>query len=557
MELSIIYIIYLILSCIVVGIMVGSETMFFAQQNSYRVKSIFNLLFDKLKENILNAFMCVIIMVCMLILNIDCIYFIVPYLVVEVCLWLWAGNQFEYISKLKFTKRIIRQFVFYIILVIIFSILIIKINFYYLSICFPLMFFVFYILYFVDLIMLSPVEKLIGRYYFKKAKEKLSKNTKLIKIGITGSYGKTSTKEILYSILSNEFYVLATPKSFNTPFGISKTINEELKNSHEIFICEMGAKKQGEINELCKLVNVDCGIVTSVGRQHLETFGSVEGVYKTKKELPDFLYQKFCVFNLMNNYVANMFREYLYTKIGVFILPKRLGSIKINFKINLQKIILNKKHYHKAYKYYEFVKGNNVYAKKLKITSLNSKFQIWRGYEFICEVESELIGLHNVINILLATAMALMLGVNYKSIMLGVKNIVNIKARFEKTLNANGATIINNGYNSNLDSAVYSLKAMNLFDNKNKLVVTPGLIECKDMYEDNYKFGKLVGKYATEVIVVKKTNREAIVEGLKSIGFNKSKIYLVEDFDGVKKVLENVTKDYVVLIENDLPENYK
>ena len=557
MEFNVIYIVYLILACLLIGVMVGSEIMFFVQQNSYRLKSICVLLFDKIKDNMLNVFMCAIIIVCMLFLDINYIYFALPYLIIEICLWLWAGNQFEYIVKLKYTKRIIRQLILYIILVTLVSILLIIIDFYYLVICFPLMFFIYYVVYFIDLVLLYPIEKLIGRYYLKKAKDKLSKNTKLIKIGITGSYGKTSTKEILYSILSNEFYVLATPKSFNTPFGISKTINDMLRNSHEIFICEMGAKRQGEINELCRLVNVDCGIVTSVGRQHLETFGTVEGVYKTKKELPDFLYQKFCVFNLMNNYVANMYREYLYTKVGVFVLPKRLGSIKINSKINVKKNVINKVHSCKSYKFYEFVKENNIYAKNLKITSLNSKFEIWKGNDYICKVESELIGLHNVINILLATAMALMLGVNSKSIMLGVKNIKNIKARFEKSINSNGATIINNGYNSNLDSAMYSLKAMNLFDNKNKLVVTPGLIECKDMYEDNYKFGKLVGKYATEVIVVKKTNREAIVEGLNSIGFNKSKIYLVDDFDGVKNVLEKVTKDYVVLIENDLPENYK
>ena len=157
---------------------------------------------------------------------------------------------------------------------------------------FPLVYFLSYIIILLTLITLYPVEKLIGRYYIKKAKNKLSGFKKLIKIGITGSFGKTSTKEILTTILKEHYNVLATPKSFNTPFGITKTINNSLNNLHEVFVCEMGAKAKGEIKYLCDLTGVNYGIVTSVGRQHTNTFGSIEGVYKTKKELPDYLYNK-------------------------------------------------------------------------------------------------------------------------------------------------------------------------------------------------------------------------------------------------------------------------
>lgn len=539
--------------------MIGSSMMFYVQQSGYKISSVYKHLLIMLRENILNIFMLILIIVCMIELKLNWVYFAIPYLLIEVCLWLWAGNQFEFISKINYTKRMQRQIIFYLVLIVIFTILLLKIDYYYLAIGLPIVYIFYYVIYSLVLIILLPVEKLIGLHFIISAKKKLSSNPKLIKIGITGSYGKTSTKEILYSILSKEYFVLATPKSYNTPFGISKTINQELRNSHEIFVCEMGAKKRGEINELCKLVNVDCGIVTAVGRQHLETFGSIEGVYKTKKELPDYLYQKLCVFNLMNYYVASMYKDYLYSKIGVFLLIKRLGVINVKPKVNLKnKIKLKPKTIDLIkLKFYEFVKENNVYAKNIKITSVCSEFEIWKDKRFICTAETELIGIHNIINILLSVAMALNFGVSSKSIKQGIKSIKNIKARFEKIYNQNGAVIINNGYNSNLDSAVYSLKALSLFDNKNKLVVTPGLIECKDMYEDNYKFGKLVGKYATEVIVVKRTNRDAIIEGLNSIKFNKSKIYVVDDFESAKRVLQRLTKDYVVLIENDLPENYK
>lgn len=544
-----------ILSFLIIGIMLGSELMYFVQLDGYNVKSIYKNSIVKIKDNILNIFMCAIIIFCMLILDLQNIYFCIVYLLVETSLWLWAGNQFEYINKIKNTKRLIRQCVLYVVLCLLMSILFLEINAYYLTIFLPLIFFLQYIIFNLVLIILYPIEKIIGAKFIKSAKKKLADNNKLIKIGITGSFGKTSTKEILNSILSCEYYTLSTPKSFNTPFGISKTINESLLNSHEIFICEMGAKRKGEITELCKMVSIDCGIVTAVGRQHLETFGSLENVYKTKKELPDYLYQKFCVFNLMNDFVMQMYKEYLYLKSGVFTLQKR-NYLNVHKSFKTSKSFKCSKN--KNLKIlFEFPKNNNVYAKNIVSSSDFSTFEIWKDKNFICDVKTELIGIHNIINILLASAMALTIGISPKSIVRGVGNIKNIKARFEKNKNTNGAIIINNGYNSNLDSAPYTLKALNLFDAKHKLVVTPGLVECKNAFDDNYKFGKLLAKYCTEVIIVKKINRNAIKKGLISSGFDEKKIHIVDSFTEVRGVLEKATEDYVILIENDLPDNYK
>ncbi len=168
-----------------------------------------------------------------------------------------------------------------------------------------------------------------------------------------------------------------------------------------------------------------------------------------------------------------------------------------------------------------------------------------------------LLGVHNVINILLASALAIVLNLSSSNIARGVKNLKSINARLEKKQNENGAIIINNGYNSNIDSAPYALSVLKLFDVKNKVVVTPGLIECKDDYKCNYEFGKLIAKHATEVIVVKKKNRQAIVDGLKSQKFPSQRIHTVDSFESVKEVLSKSTKDYVFLIENDLPDNFR
>ncbi len=536
--------------------MLTSETLFFLQNDSYRFVSIYRFFLQKLKENFLNILMVFLIVACMLYLDFQSIYFCLVYLICQLCLWIWAGNRFEYLSKIKYTKRMVRIISLDVVLLIVLGVLLVCFDSYLITILFPLIFFLQYIIVLLSIVFLMPIEKLIGKYYLSKAKKKLLENNKMIKIGITGSFGKTSTKEILSSILSCQYFTLSTPKSYNTPFGISKTINERLKNSHEIFVCEMGAKKSGEIMELCRLVGVDMGIVTAVGSQHLETFGSIENVYKTKKELADYLFNKFCVFNLMNNYVARMYQEFLHSKIGVFVLQKRLGKKSCTKRLfkKLKFIKYNDECLSK--RFFEYVKCSNVYAKNLELTTEYSSFDIYYDGKFLTSVKSSLVGFHNVINILLATSMAIHLNVSAKNITLGISNIKKIESRFQKNFNSNGAVIINNGYNSNLDSVVYSLKALNLFEDKIKIVITPGIVECKDMYRDNFAFGQIVSKYADEVIIVKKINRLAISDGLKKSGFNMKKVYFVENFENVKKVLESLTDDYVALIENDLPDNF-
>ncbi|MCG8571919.1 MAG: hypothetical protein MJB14_17430, partial [Spirochaetes bacterium] len=130
-----------------------------------------------------------------------------------------------------------------------------------------------------------PVERLIHFYYFKKAKSKLKK-TNIINIGITGSFGKTSTKFFISTILSQHFKTLVTPHSFNTPMGISKVINEESSLSdYDYFVAEMGADHNHDIAVLCRLVKLQYGILTAIGSQHLETFGSLENIIQTKFEI--------------------------------------------------------------------------------------------------------------------------------------------------------------------------------------------------------------------------------------------------------------------------------
>jgi hypothetical protein len=133
--------------------------------------------------------------------------------------------------------------------------------------------------------LMQPIERRVNHFFFSDAQKRLAARPELIRIGITGSYGKTSTKFILAAILSEKYSVLTTPSSFNTPMGLTKVIRAQLEPHHQVFIAEMGARHVGDIRELCELVHPNFGVLTSVGAQHLETFGTVETVAKTKFEL--------------------------------------------------------------------------------------------------------------------------------------------------------------------------------------------------------------------------------------------------------------------------------
>ena len=126
-----------------------------------------------------------------------------------------------------------------------------------------------------------PIKKLI--IYLARRKIENFKN--LLVVGITGSYGKSSTKEIVWEVLRTTFNVLKTPANTNTIIGVAKTILTSLKNDHQIFVVEMGAYKKGEIKEICDLVNPEIGILTGINEQHLVLFGSLTNIQKTKYEL--------------------------------------------------------------------------------------------------------------------------------------------------------------------------------------------------------------------------------------------------------------------------------
>lgn len=191
--------------------------------------------------------------------------------------------QIKYILKLKFTSRMIRLWVTSILFITIIGIISIYIN----SIIYILIPLYLPIIVFLASLVNLPIEHIINNYYYKLAKQKLQSFDDLVKIGITGSFGKTSTKDILYQIISKKYLTLKTPKSYNTLMGISRTINSDLNKPMELFIVEMGTFRIGEISKLSKFVKPNIAIITQIGPQHLSTLKTEANVLKAKLEIVD------------------------------------------------------------------------------------------------------------------------------------------------------------------------------------------------------------------------------------------------------------------------------
>ena len=226
-----------------------------------------------------------------------------------------------------------------------------------------------------------PVEKAVAGKFIREAKKLIARNPDLKVIGVTGSYGKTSSKYILTEMLSRKFTTLMTPESYNTTMGVVRTIREKLKPVHEIFVCEMGAQNTGEIKEICDIVAPDYGIITSIGPQHLETFKSIENIIKTKFELYDSL-------KIKGNSVVNLSSDY----------------IKQNKPAPATGYSLTKE------------EGGKFYADNISYGPEGASFDICgEGIEPF-RVETKLLGKHNILNIVGAAALALKLGMTPEEI---------------------------------------------------------------------------------------------------------------------------------------------
>lgn len=372
-------------------------------------------------------------------------------------------------------------------------------------------------------LILVPFETLNYYRYIRKAKHKLKKFPSLIKIGITGSYGKTSCKNILNVMLSQKFDVCISPHSFNTPMGLTKVVLNYLNPNHQVLIAEMGARKRYEIAELCRIINPQHGILTAIGSQHLLSFGSQNDIALGKYELIQALPSDgMAVFNKDNELSRPLYEKTTLTK----------------FCASLSDT------------------DADCYAKDVLVSSSGSQFKLVIGNEEIA-CTTALLGKHNLQNILLCACFARKLGLEMSQIAAAIAQLKPVPHRLELS-QQNGMIILDDSYNASVEGVKAALEVLSSFESKQKIVVTPGLIELGNLEDsENEKFGAEMAAVANKVILVNKTNLESLKRGLIGAGFLEENIFEAETLAHAQILLSKLNLEYcVILFSNDLPDNY-
>lgn len=357
-----------------------------------------------------------------------------------------------------------------------------------------------------------PYDRIKYLLTIRGAKKKLSENKNLKVIFVTGSFGKTTTKRYLYELLKDDYKTVATPKSFNTPIGICLSV-KDINADTQIFIAEAGARRAGDIKTLCKIVRPDISVVTGIAPQHIETFKSIENIIAEKEEA-----------------VKNL-------KVGGFavISVETTGGRIICDRATADKILVGS--------------GETVDVKfrNVKFSAYGSSFDIMCG-EKTLEITAPFVGIHNVVDFTLAAAVAIKLGVRAEKIENVAKTLTPPKHRFSVSVSGNGVTIIDDGYNANIEGIKSGAESLKYFGGK-KFAVFSGIVEGgTKSYELNSEAGRVLSENCDRLIAVGRLADEIL---------SCAKGERTEDLDGAKEILKKeVRRGDTVAFFSDLPDRY-
>ncbi len=381
---------------------------------------------------------------------------------------------------------------------------------------------------FIAKIINHPIERGVYYHFKHMAQSKLNNMPNLKIIGITGSYGKTSSKNILADILNVKYNALPTPRNLNTYNGLIMTVNNNIDKFTDIFIAEMGAYVKGEIKGLCNLVHPKYGILTRIGTAHLESFGSEQNIIDGKFELIESLPLD-----------------------GIGVLnkddPKQV-SYQLKNKCKILWIGINNK-------------DVDVFATNIKCSNVGTKFDvIFRNDDKKYPFETKLLGEHNVYNILSAIALGREFNIDIKDLQKAVKSVLPVEHRLEIKRVGN-FNMIDDAYNSNPVGAKNAIDVLGMMPGI-KIVVTPGMIELAEKEEQlNEIFGEQIAEVADYVVLVGKKKTEPIKRGLKNKNFNLDNVIIYNDvrdaytfINSIKN--QNLNEEVYALFENDLPDTY-
>ncbi len=360
---------------------------------------------------------------------------------------------------------------------------------------------------------MSIFENARNRRFVKRA-EKVLNQTEILRVGVVGSYGKTSVKNILKTLLAEKYTVIETPASYNTPVGIAKTVFSSDFAEKQVLIAEMGARKKGDIQELCKLVKPNYAVFTGVCNQHVATFGGIDNVFAEKSEIIKSGAKCVCGEGLRERIQSG------------FVDAKNVCFTDI---LRIENVLLS---------------------------ATETRFTLRIGEEAI-DVQVPLLGETAVENIALAVTLAWKMGLRTSEIEAGLQKLQPIPHRLELSENG-GVYILDDGYNANEKGAKEAIVALSRFAGR-KCIVTPGLVECGVLETElNEKLGEEIARAGVDkVILVGETLVCAVKNGYEKSGGAMENLSIVRSLDMAQGELKAwLGVGDAVLFLNDLPDVY-
>lgn len=362
----------------------------------------------------------------------------------------------------------------------------------------------------------------------KKAGEKLKKFKNLKIIAITGSYGKTSTKEFLTTILSKKFRVISTKEHQNSEVGIAKCILNELNDGHQIFIVEVGAYNKGKVNEVCSMVKPKIGIVTGVNEQHMALFGtmdnllSAEGGREMAKMLPE---NGLLVVNGDNKYCLDLYKR---------------AEVKNKLIYATTKNIINA----------------DIWTEDIEAGEEFVSFVAVDKNKNMAHFKANVLGRHNVQNLLGAILVAKELGMTFEEIADACQDIKQEQAGMTLKKGTHGINVIDSSYSANPDGVVADLNYLSLFSGK-RVVVMPCLIELgPKSSEIHEKIGRKIGEVCDMAIITTKERFEEIKKGAVESGMKSESVLLCDKPEDIFSTITLFCKSNdAVLLEGRVPQN--
>jgi len=368
--------------------------------------------------------------------------------------------------------------------------------------------------------LLLPLDFLLKQVLVFRARHKIKNLASLKVIGIAGSYGKTTMKEVLLAVLSAKFKVAATPESVNTPVGIARWALKKLDPSVELLIVEMGEHYKGDVEEVCAIAQPDIAVVTGINEAHLERMKSLENVVDT-------------IFEIVSR-----------SKPGALVV---LNGDDRNVIQNYKKYV------------WPDHKVESFKAEDLSNRNFNTQTLRWETeLAEIGKVKINLLGEYVLADVSAAVRLAKSLGMGSEEIKKGVEKIQPVEHRLEPIKSGGDVLVIDDAYNGNSTGVTEAIKVLSRFQNRRKIYITPGLVETgKAAEEVHKKIGGELASVADLVILIKNSVTPFIAEGLKAAGCTPEKIVWFNTAAAAHENLKNILKPGdVILFQNDWGDQY-